>query len=207
VELAWRDLPDKVAYDVHVHALGDNEKESGAFINPGSKTIRKITHYLRYRAYLSAGNVKDKKRVDQEYITHLVKLARHGGHPIRLFLLAFDQYYDRAGHAVSAKTEFYIPNAWVMTLSQIYPDVFVPVISVHPYRKDAIADLEKWAGLGVRMVKWIPNVQGINPADEAIVPFYEAMKRLGMVLLTHAGEEVLGTPGLAWGIPLIAKPA
>ena len=26
-----------------------------------------------------------------------------------------------------------------------YPDLFVPVISVHPYRKDAVQELEKWA--------------------------------------------------------------
>jgi predicted TIM-barrel fold metal-dependent hydrolase len=189
VDLAWRDMQGKMAYDDHVHVLGDNEKENGTFINPAGKMILNVTHYFRMQAYLSAGQVKDNKKIDEQYITHLVKLARNLGHPIRLHLLAFDKYYAREGSVVLSKTEFYVPNDFVMKLARTYPDVFVSVISVHPYRKDAIAELEKWAGQGVRMIKWIPNVQGINPADETIGPFYRAMKRLNMILLCHAGEE------------------
>ncbi len=189
LERAWRDLPDGFAYDFHVHAIGDNEKENGSFINPSSKTILKLSNYLKMQAYLSAGQVKDIKKIDQQYISHLAKLARNSGHTLRLYLLAFDKNYDRNGNAVLSKTDFYVPNDYVMKLSRTYPEVFIPVISVHPYRKDAVAELEKWADQGVRMVKWIPSVQGINPADEAIRPFYQAMKRLNMVLLAHAGEE------------------
>ena len=190
VDRAWSDLPGGFAYDIHVHALGDNEKENGSFINPGSKTILKLSNYLKMQAYLSAGQVKDKKKIDQQYISHLVKLARNCGHSLRLHLLAFDKNYDREGNAVLSKTDFYVPNDYVVKLARAYPDIFVPVISVHPYRLDAVAELEKWAGQGVRMVKWIPSVQGIHPADDAVIPFYQAMKRLNMVLLTHAGEEL-----------------
>jgi uncharacterized protein len=210
VDRAWQDLPGNIAYDVHVHALGDNEKENGTFINPNSKTILRVSHYLRLQAYFSAGQIKDaKKNIDEQYIVHLVRLARNTGKPILLHLLAFDKYYDRSGNAVLKKTEFYVPNEYVVKLALTYPDVFVPVISVHPYRKDAIAELEKWANEGVRMVKWIPNVQGINPADEAIVPFYQAMKRLNMVLLTHSGDEfALDSHGQQYlGNPLLMRKA
>jgi len=30
---------------------------------------------------------------------------------------------------------------------------------------------------------------GMDPSDEAIKPFYQRMAELGVVLLTHAGEE------------------
>lgn len=189
VDQAFRDLPDKVTYDVHVHVLGDNEKENGCFINPRGKSFWHIFQYLRFEAYLSAGQVKDKKMIDAQYITHLVKLARNSKYAIRLHLLAFDKYYDRDGKVNLEKTEFYIPNEYVFKLSRAYSDIFIPVISVHPYRKDAVAELEKWAKKGARLVKWIPNVQGINPADENIVPFYQAMRKFNMVLLTHSGEE------------------
>jgi predicted TIM-barrel fold metal-dependent hydrolase len=207
VEAAWRDFGDQPAFDFHVHALGDDEKGNGTFINPSSKTILRVTHYLRLKAYLNAGKVKDKKLVDEQYTAHLVKLARNMGHPVRLHLLAFDKYYDRQGNAVIANTEFYVPNNYVVRLSRAYPDIFVPVISVHPYRKDAIAELEKWAKEGVRMVKWIPNVQGINPADDAITPFYQAMKKLGMTLLVHSGEEIaLDSHGQQYlGNPLLLR--
>lgn len=189
VERAWRDLPDKIAYDVHVHVIDDNEKENGCFINPSSKTILQASHYVKMRAYLSAGRVKDRKIIGDQYIGRLVKLARNCGRPIRLHVLAFDKNYDRGGRVVMSKTEFYVSNEYVMALARAYPDVFVPVISVHPYRQDALAELEKWADQGVKMVKWLPSVQGIDPADASIVPFYQAMKRRNMVLLVHAGKE------------------
>ena len=189
VERAWQDVPDKVAFDCHVHVLDDNREGNGSFINPKSKTILRASQYFKMKAYFSAGHVKDKKRIGEQYIAHLVKLARNCGHPVRLYALAFDKYYDHDGNAVLSKTDLYISNEFVLELSRKYPDIFVPVISVHPYRKDAVAELEKWATEGVHMVKWIPNVQGIDPADERIEPFYRAMKRLNMTLLVHSGEE------------------
>jgi len=39
------------------------------------------------------------------------------------------------------------------------------------------------------MVKWLPNAMGIDPSDELCDPFYRKMKELGLVLLSHGGEE------------------
>jgi len=77
----------------------------------------------------------------------------------------------------------------VFRIAREYPDCFVPVASVHPYRKDAVAELERCAKQGARLVKWIPNSMGIDPSHDRCVPFYARMKELGLVLLTHAGEE------------------
>ena len=41
-----------------------------------------------------------------------------------------------------------MPNQTIWDLSQKYPEIFTPTISVHPYRQDAIQELEKWAKLG-----------------------------------------------------------
>jgi predicted TIM-barrel fold metal-dependent hydrolase len=62
-------------------------------------------------------------------------------------------------------------------------------MSVHPYRADALQQLEHWAGKGVRLIKWLPNAMGIDPADPKCLPYYRKMKELNLVLLTHAGEE------------------
>ena len=67
--------------------------------------------------------------------------------------------------------------------------MFAPTISVHPYRPDALQELEKWAKRGARFVKWLPNAQGMNAADERCDDYYRLMKQYGMTLLTHAGEE------------------
>jgi hypothetical protein len=100
-----------------------------------------------------------------------------------------------------------------------YPDVFIPVISIHPYRKDAIEQLEHWAARGCRLIKWLPNSMNIDPAHPKCLPYYAAMRKLRMMLLCHTGGEhsvdsgfhsnVLGDPlrlknALDAGVPVIA---
>jgi mannonate dehydratase len=77
----------------------------------------------------------------------------------------------------------------VFELAERYPELFVPNISVNPYRPDAVAELEKWARRGARVVKWLPNAMGIDPSDPKCDPFYEKMKELDLILLSHGGEE------------------
>jgi predicted TIM-barrel fold metal-dependent hydrolase len=62
-------------------------------------------------------------------------------------------------------------------------------MSIHPYRADALAELQKWAALGVKIVKWLPNAMGIDPSSPQCDPFYQKLKELGLILLSHGGEE------------------
>jgi len=71
------------------------------------------------------------------------------------------------------------------------PDLFEPVISVNPYRPDALAELERGAKRGARMVKWLPNAMGMDPSDELCDPFYQKMKELNLILLSHAVKKRL----------------
>ena len=63
-------------------------------------------------------------------------------------------------------------------------------MSVHPYRSDAVEQLEYWAQQGVRFVKWLPNAQGIKPDDVRLDTYYAALRENNMILLTHVGEEL-----------------
>ena len=83
----------------------------------------------------------------------------------------------------------YVPNDYVVELARQYADVFLPVISLHPYRPDAIEELDRWGKAGVKYVKWLPNAMGMDPANTAIEPFYRKMKEHSMILLSHSGEE------------------
>src|SRR4029077_5634534 len=42
---------------------------------------------------------------------------------------------------------------------------------------------------GGRMVKWLPNAMGIDPSDPLCDSYYQKMKELDLVLLSHGGEE------------------
>jgi predicted TIM-barrel fold metal-dependent hydrolase len=104
-------------------------------------------------------------------------------------LLAFDKNYTADGSVNLEKTEFYVPNEYVFALAEKYPSLFFPNISVNPYRPDALEELEKWARKGARIVKWLPNAMGIDPSDPRCDSFYQKMKELDLILLSHGGEE------------------
>jgi predicted TIM-barrel fold metal-dependent hydrolase len=124
-------------------------------------------------------------------------------------ILAFDYHYNSSGQIVRKRSTFYVPNDYVMKLAEKYPQYFIPVISVHPYRTDAIAELEKWARRGVRFIKWLPNAQGMDPSSSKLDKYYEKMVEFNMVLITHGGEEkaVDGEEYQHLGNPLLLRKA
>ena len=61
--------------------------------------------------------------------------------------------------------------------------------SVHPYRPDACREVERLAGMGACLVKWLPSYQRIDPASPRCIPFYDALAHFGLPLLCHTGVE------------------
>ncbi len=103
-------------------------------------------------------------------------------------VLAFDAVHDADGNIDLAHTHLYVTNDYVIELAARHPRVIFAA-SVHPYRKDAVAELERCAAAGAAMVKWLPITQNFNPADKRCIPFYEALAQLGIPLLSHTGWE------------------
>jgi predicted TIM-barrel fold metal-dependent hydrolase len=103
-------------------------------------------------------------------------------------VLAFDAVYDRDGNIDLPNTHLYVTNDYVIELAARHPRIFFAA-SVHPYRKDAVAELERCVAAGAVVVKWLPITQNFNPADDRCIPFYEALAHLGIPLLSHTGWE------------------
>lgn len=145
--------------------------------------------------YRDAAGVDDLQAGDAEYIARLIRLARGlpGEHRIRL--TALDQRYDRQGRPLSKETLFYVDNDYVMDTARRYPDLFEPVVSVHPFRSGAVEALADWANRGARAVHWWPAAQGFNPADAELDPYYQALVDNDLTLLAHTG----GSAGLVAG--------
>lgn len=83
----------------------------------------------------------------------------------------------------------YVPNDYVFDLVKEHPNNFLPSCSVHPYRKDAIEELERCHAAGARLIKWLPNSMGIDPSSDLCEPYYRKVAELGMIILSHCGEE------------------
>jgi len=189
IKRSFDDIDPARLLDYHTHVAGLGKGGSGAFVNPRMLAWHHPIHRLKFKVYLSAGAVTEVEEADQQIVLRLANLISHiEGHG-KHCLLAFDKNYNRDGTPNLAKTEFFVPNDYVFTLAEQHPDCFAPVISVNPYRLDALAELEGGAKRGARMVKWLPNAMGINPADELCDSFYQKMKELDLVLLSHGGEE------------------
>ena len=122
-------------------------------------------------------------------------------------VLAFDAVHTDAGERDDANTHLYVTNDYVIDLAKRYPKVLFGA-SVHPYRKDAVAELERCAGAGAVLLKWLPNTQCFNPSDPRCFPFYEALAHHKLVLLSHTGgEKSLPSVDKTVGDPALLEPA
>ena len=189
IKRAFDDIDPQRLVDHHTHVAGLGTGGTNAFVNPKMLSWAHPFHHLKFKIYLSATGVDDEDHADAQLIQRLTNLVKHIEHHGKHRLLAFDKNYRPDGSADLTKTEFYVSNEYVFSLAERHPDLFLPNISVNPYRSDALVELVKWAERGARVVKWLPNAMGIDPSDPRCDPFYQKMKQLDLILLSHGGEE------------------
>ncbi len=187
VALAQSEADDQSAgvIDLHVHVAGIGAGGSGAFIN------EEMQEGWRFPIYLRAFGVT---RETLELHGDAILLERVNGLIARstriskAVVLAMDGVVDESGTLDRQATQFYVPNDYLARELPNFEHLLFGA-SVNPYRPDAIERLRKAKSQGAVLVKWLPNIMGIDPADEAIRSYYEAMVELGLPLLTHAGRE------------------
>ncbi len=204
IEQSLNGLGDKPIIDLHAHLIGLGTNNSQAFVSSHMQSPLNLMKYIRFEVYKNASGIHHVNNSDLDYVERLVDLVRTFPHPIKVAILAFDKHYTKQGRVDLELTEFFVSNEYMYSVYKKYPDIFIPVISIHPYRQDAISELNRWAELGVRYIKWLPNSMGIDPADSALITYYEEIKRLNMIIITHVGEEkaVDGEKYQALGNPL-----
>ncbi len=102
-----------------------------------------------------------------------------------------------------------IPNDLVAAICTRFADQFIGFGSVDPLRPGAVAELERFADLGLTGLKVHPTMQAFDPSSDAVQPFFEAAARLGLRVITHAGMSAIGAarPG-GQGLRIdLARPA
>jgi uncharacterized protein len=189
VEKAWQGLNPNKVLDMHCHVVGLGVGGTGCYVGPRMTALTSPLDALKMSLYQAASGVTDAERADAQYIERLTGLIRSQTPHGRLLLLAFEQHHDDAGRPVRELSEFHTPNTWVEKLARDAPDIFLVGASIHPYRPDAVDELERSVAAGALGVKWLPNAMNIDPSSEKCDRFYEALVRLKVPLITHAGEE------------------
>jgi predicted TIM-barrel fold metal-dependent hydrolase len=188
IDQAFENIDPNRLADYHAHVIAIGTSVHDAFVHPKMRSGVNLER-LKFLIYTSAAAIRNIDNADREYAERLVRLARAYPPRGKFHILAFDKHYNADGTVNLNKTNMHIPNHYVVELARQHPDIFLPVISVHPYRPDAIEELENWAKAGVKYVKWLPNAMGMDPASKSIEPFYRKMKEHDLILLSHAGYE------------------
>lgn len=125
---------------------------------------------------------------DIAYADRLARQVREAEHLDKAVVFAMEGLYDSNGK-FDSRTEAFISNDWTIQVVKRHPDVFLFGAAIHPGRPDALDELDRCAEAGAVCVKWVPPSQNMDPSDERYVPFYERMKKHGLVLTSHTGYE------------------
>jgi predicted TIM-barrel fold metal-dependent hydrolase len=173
-----------VNVDVHVHILATT---------PGHG---KLSGYLRRRPNVMLSRVRlgiplfgSDEEVERACEDVLVRTVNGTPELDAAVGLAFDAVYTEAGERNDPATHLYVTNDYAAELARRHPRLLFGA-SIHPYRPDAVAELERCVAAGAVLVKWLPLVQGMDPASEKCFPFYDALAHHRVPLLCHTGGEL-----------------
>jgi mannonate dehydratase len=207
IEEAKRDMGPGEPVDHHLHVAGlgtgihricSRIPLPGVWLNPDYRSWWHPSCRLKAILLLRAAGIDDEGDADTEYVERLIELVRESRLGGTYFLYALDWRYERppANRTPNReKTDIFVDNDYVVDLVHCLNQRetkgarFLPVGSVHPYRPDALEALAALAARGVRHIKWLPPAQKIDPADPLLRPFYRQLRNLGIVLLSHTGNE------------------
>src|SRR2546425_8423844 len=78
-----------------------------------------------------------------------------------------------------------VSNDYVLRIAHAYPDRLWPGVSINPQRRDAIEELDRCVEAGAKLVKVLPNTQGVDPANPRDLPFYKRLARHKISFLRH----------------------
>jgi uncharacterized protein len=172
------------AVDAHVHIVGNGSSGSGCWLRL-SGFWRLFGGVMLRHAGLGFSALNGG--LDELYLRRLLEMVR-GSSLGAIVILAQDLARDERGQPLRNPGRFYVPNDYVLALGRAHPE-FLPAVSIHPARPDALEELERCLEAGTVMMKCLPNCQNINCNDRRFRKFWERMAEAGLPLLAHTGGE------------------
>jgi len=170
--------------DFHVHIVGTGASGTGCWL--------RVSGWHRPLAAMMLGHIgmspdSFERNFDALYVEHLLEQVRQSSLGAAL-ILAQDEVYDSAGRRMEGAGSFYVPNAYVLRLAREHEE-FLPAVSIHPARPDAMDELEKCLEGGAAAMKCLPNCHNIDCSNPKFRRFWERMAAAGLPLLAHTGGE------------------
>jgi predicted TIM-barrel fold metal-dependent hydrolase len=170
--------------DGHVHLVGNGRKGSGCWI--------KMAGWHRFMGGMMCRTIGmpvgfEDADFDEIYVRRLVESIRESSMDHAL-LLAQDEVYNEDGSRRDFGS-FHVPNDYLFAVCGIHPE-FIPAVSIHPARSDALQELDRCLARGARALKLLPNCHDVNCSRPAYDAFWEKMADAGLPMLAHTGGEM-----------------
>jgi len=170
--------------DMHVHMVGNGVAGSGGWLRLKGWHRWLAGFMLRQLGVPASALDGDLEAI---YAEHLGKLVRESSMDA-VVLLAHERVHDPDGTPREDLGSMFVPNDVVLGLANAHPE-FLPGVSIHPARRDALDELERCLEGGAVLMKCLPNCQNIEFSDRRFRAFWERMAAAGLPLLAHTGGE------------------
>jgi uncharacterized protein len=170
--------------DMHVHIVGNGLQGSGSWLRVKG-WHRPLAGFMLKHIGLRGG--LGGEQFDQLYIENLSRLVRESSLG-SVVILAQDQVYHEDGRLMEGAGSFYVPNDYILKLAREHPE-FLPAVSIHPARPDALEELDRCIEGGAVMMKCLPNCHNIDCRSPRYTRFWDRMAQAGLPLLAHTGGE------------------
>jgi len=176
--------PTRKPVDMHVHLVGNGSGGSGCWL--------RVSGWHRLMAALMLQSIRLplnalKSDLEELYLKRLLEQLRSSSLGAAV-ILAQDLVYDERGKPIENFGSFYVPNDFVLQLAKKHSE-FLPAVSIHPARPDALEELDRCLSAGAVMMKCLPNCQNIDCNDRRFAKFWERMAEAKLPLLAHTGGE------------------
>jgi uncharacterized protein len=175
---------DSSVIDLHVHLIGNGLAGSGCRVKP----VWWQAPFIRMMARNIGVEVRpEDPRLDEAYACRLASWLDQSS-LAAVVLLACDDVHQDDGAQRPDLSWIYVPNEYVLDLCR-REQRFLPGISIHPARKNALDLLEAGVEAGAVLLKLLPCVQIVDPGLARYRPFWKRMAELRLPLLAHTGGE------------------
>lgn len=169
---------------MHVHVVGSGSAGTGCWYEPTGLTKLLQPVMLRELGLPASAPAGD---FDRLYRDRLLALVR-GSSLDAVVLLAHDHVYRDDGTIWERRGTFHVPNDYVLALARDHA-CFLPAVSIHPGRPDALDELERCLAAGAVALKLLPNCHNVDCARPGYARFWARMAEAGLPLIAHTGCE------------------
>jgi len=171
--------------DVHVHLAALPDNENGCYISP--KMLR--SPLFRLLVWRHGLDLNSPPIANSTYVERILNQLDCSERVAKAVLLGMDGVYDQEGQLDLGATDFLVSNRYVLDVAKRHPERFLAGVSINPQRRDAIEELEHCVQAGAILCKVLPNTQRFDPSDSRHRPFYRALVKHHIPLLSHVGFE------------------